>query len=299
MSITSRSYAGEADYTRMRELLIESLRITGPPEYGTAGDLDWWRALDAEEHALRASQLWFDGDALVAFVWPSGDNVDLFTLPRFRTLEAEMLAWAEERRRATGPDGDEPLILRAWALEEDARRVALLRERSYECTDLHMIYWLQPLAAPPPARPLATGYVIRNVEGESEAENRAAAHRSAFAPSRLTVEKYRRARSMPGYREDLDIVAVAPDGTIAAFCIIWYDGVNGIGNFEPVGTHADHQQRGLARAVLVEGMRRLVALGAHTAVVLSAGGRDPSYRLYQSAGFRVLDRIYAWKKAVG
>src|SRR5688572_29176934 len=84
---TSRAYASEADYTLMRDLLTESLRITGPPEYGTASDLDWWRAADDDDAALRSTQLWFEGDELVAFAWPNDDNVDLFTHPRRRDLE--------------------------------------------------------------------------------------------------------------------------------------------------------------------------------------------------------------------
>jgi mycothiol synthase len=283
----------------MRAMLTETIRIDGWPCYAAAGDLDWWRASDPTDRALQAAHLWFDGDQLLAFAWPDNDGVDLFTLPRYRALEADMLDWAEEWRRSTGTADAAPLTLKAWSLEEDARRQALLRVRGYERTDLHLIYWLRLLDPPPQFRPISLGYTIRNVKGEGDIESRVAAHRSAFAPSKFTVEKYRRTRSMPGYREDMDIVAVTPDGTVAAFCIIWYDGVTGIGLFEPVGAHADHQQRGLARAVLVEGMRRLVGLGAHSAVVLSTGGRDPSYRLYQSAGFRVLDRNYAWERVIG
>lgn len=53
-----------------------------------------------------------------------------------------------------------------------------------------------------------------------------AVHRNAFAPSRMTVEKYRRIMNAPTYRPDLDLVVVAPDGTFAAFCIVWFDEVN-------------------------------------------------------------------------
>jgi ribosomal protein S18 acetylase RimI-like enzyme len=133
------------------------------------------------------------------------------------------------------------------------------------------------------------------MQGEHEFPARVAAHRSAFAPSKMTLERYRKLHTLPGYRPEHDLIAVAPDNTIAAFAIIWNDGITGVGVFEPVGTHAEHQQRGLARAILTEGLHRLTAEGCHTAVVLSAGGRDPSYRLYQSAGFRVLDRIVGYR----
>jgi ribosomal protein S18 acetylase RimI-like enzyme len=279
----------------MRALATETLRISGPPDYATAGDLDWWRAADDDDAALRSTQLWFVGEELVGFAWPDDDNVDILTHPRHRALEPEILSWAEERRAATAT-GAKPATLRAWSLESDTQRLELFRERGYTQTETHLLYWTQPLPATMPPRPLPPGYVLRTVQGEEEFAARVAAHRSAFAPSRMTLERYRKARSMPGFHPEHDRVAVAPDGTIAAFCIIWNDGVSGVGVFEPVGTHAEHQQRGLARAVMAEGMRRLTAEGCHTAVVLSAGGRDPSYRLYQSAGFRVLDKLSAFSR---
>ncbi len=45
------------------------------------------------------------------------------------------------------------------------------------------------------------------------------------------------------YRQDLDCVVEAPDGTIAAYALAWLDEANGVGELEPVGTHAAHQQR--------------------------------------------------------
>lgn len=291
---TDRPYSGEEDFRRMRALLSESLRITGPPEYGTAGDLDWWRASDPQETGLRAAHLWFAGDALVAFLWPEGNRLDMFTHPKHRALEVEMLAWEEQRRSQNPPADGASLSLPV--LESDGRRRDLALSHGYAATDDHYLYWMQPLPATMPARPLPAGYAVRNVQGEPDFAARVAAHRSAFAPSRMTLEKYERTRAMAGYREEHDIIAVAPDGTIAAFCIIWNDGVSGVGAFEPVGTHAEHQQRGLGRAVLAEGLRRLAAEGAHTAVVVSNGGRDASQRLYQSAGFRLLDRIFAYER---
>ena len=110
----------------------------------------------------------------------------------------------------------------------------------------------------------------------------------------MTVERYRKARSLPGFRAEHDLVAVAPDGTIAAFAIIWNDGVTGVGVFEPVGCHPDHRQKGLTKAVMYEGMRRLQALGAERAFVNSWHASLPANRLYESAGFQVVDRQRKW-----
>ena len=47
-----------------------------------------------------------------------------------------------------------------------------------------------------------------------------------------------------------------PDGELAAFCTVWVDPETRTAVFEPVGTHPNHQKRGLGKAVMTEGLRR-------------------------------------------
>jgi predicted acetyltransferase len=77
----------------------------------------------------------------------------------------------------------------------------------------------------------------------------------------------------------------SPDGRGASACTIWFDGVNGVGLFEPVGTHPDFQGKGLGKAVMAEGLRRMKAAGMTRAIV----GFDPNnvaaLALYTAMGF--------------
>jgi ribosomal protein S18 acetylase RimI-like enzyme len=91
-------------------------------------------------------------------------------------------------------------------------------------------------------------------------------------------------------------MVIAPDGAPAAFCIIWYDALNRFGLFEPVGTHQNFRRRGLAKAVLLHGQRLLQEMGAETAHVYAAGGREGGAALYPAAGFTVVDHSEQWKK---
>jgi ribosomal protein S18 acetylase RimI-like enzyme len=68
--------------------------------------------------------------------------------------------------------------------------------------------------------------------------------------------------------------------------------------FEPVGCHPDYRQRGLTRAVMLEGMARLKALGARKAFVNSLATSLPANRLYESSGFRLVDRQRKWVKSL-
>jgi predicted N-acetyltransferase YhbS len=109
-------------------------------------------------------------------------------------------------------------------------------------------------------------------------------------PSAFAYEELQRA---PDYRKEHDLCVAAPDGTYAACCIIWYDEVNGIGHLEPLGTHPAYRQRGIARELLLEGLRRLRGLGA-TRMPMT-GGFDP---FYEAVGFRKLRACYAWVKTL-
>jgi ribosomal protein S18 acetylase RimI-like enzyme len=149
-----------------------------------------------------------------------------------------------------------------------------------------------------PTLALPEGWTVRNVGGEEEWQRRVDAHREVYHPSRVTLEAYRRLRRAPYYRPDLDLVAVSPDGEFAAYCICWYDPATHIGEFEPVGTRAAYRRRGLGKALMFEGQRRLRALGARTAIVYTNGDNIPAIPLYQSAGFRIVDREYLYQKAL-
>ena len=108
---------------------------------------------------------------------------------------------------------------------------------------------------------MPASYALRHVEGEANRERRVTVHRAAFAPSPMSAAKHRAVMESQTYRPYLDLVVVAPDGSIAAFCIVWRAEANRLGDFEPVGTHPEHRSRGLGMAVQREGMRRLLSLG--------------------------------------
>ncbi|MGD8805852.1 MAG: GNAT family N-acetyltransferase, partial [Chloroflexota bacterium] len=90
-------------------------------------------------------------------------------------------------------------------------------------------------------------------------------------------------------------VAVAADNIFAAYAGIPYDRANQIGIFEPVCTHPDHQRKGLARALMQEGLLRLRAVGAQYAMV-DTGDMVPANQLYTAMGFSEIYRGTSWKK---
>ncbi len=81
-----------------------------------------------------------------------------------------------------------------------------------------------------------------------------------------------------------------------SYCICWLDPVNKIGEFEPVGTSSAFRGKGLGKAIMLEGLRRLRAFGMQTAIVCTGGDNEVARNLYESAGFRVYNRSYDYSK---
>lgn len=296
MSVTMRPYGGEVDYAPLRRL-FDAAAGASPLHYGTAGDLDWWRFAHEDPAVMRHTALWCAADGTVlGFAWPEGDEVTILAHPARHDLEGAILAWAEARAAAQSP----PLpIVAARSFDEDASRVALLRARGYVRGEQAYRYRSFSLVGELPAPVVPPGFSVRALRGDAELEARVAVHRAAFAPSRMTVAKHRAVRTAPGYHPDLDLVAVTPAGTFGAYGLVWFDATNRLGVFEPVGADPDWQRRGLARAVVTEGLHRLRALGATTAYVISHAASLPANALYEAVGFRTVGEDHRWEKALG
>lgn len=143
------------------------------------------------------------------------------------------------------------------------------------------------------------GHPVSPVRGD-DLDARVELHRRVWAPSKFTRDGYDRLRTQPVYRSDLDLVAVTPEGEMAAYAIVWWDAATRTGEFEPVGADERFRRQGYGTAVMREGLRRLQALGAERAIVLSAGGATgaPANALYASTGFRPVFTLAEWKKSL-
>ncbi len=283
---TARAYRDEADYALLRRFLVRLFADDGFPVQCTIGDLDWWRCQsDDPDQEIATAHLWFTsaGD-LAGFAWPADDEVDIFAQAAHKELEDTMIAWAEERRLRQ-QTGGAAVTFQVQTFDSDTARQAILKRRGYAYDGSNIVYRQRSIDAPPPPTPLPAGYTIRLMDGERDMAQRIAAHRDAFAPSKMTEARYRYAMASPTYRADLDLVVADANDDVAAFTTIWLDDNNRLGVFEPVGCHADHRRRGLARAVITDGLRRLHGLGARHAIIGSDMDNEVANPLYESLGF--------------
>jgi mycothiol synthase len=305
MAFPSHPYRGQTDTQRMRDLLV-SMRASGGHSCWHVGDLVWRLFLQSLQHDLgQTFCLWDDADGgLAGFaVWTTSRyragvvSFELQVHPRLRGcgLEEEMLDWVEAQCPQATAAGH--LATDVGVYEDDHGQIAALERRGFRQIDDEGVLFINPLDEPVAEPSQPGGFVVRSVAGEQEARARAAAHRDVFDSTRVTDEAYLRLMRTPGYDRDLDMVAVAPDGTMAAFCLGWLDPANRVGEFEPVGARLAFQRQGLAQAALLAGLRRMQARGAESVVVgpVDAGEEAPM-RLYQTVGFRPVCRVCGYAR---
>jgi len=296
IALSTRPFAGRADLRAMEAAM--SAAWNGPHRPfvpGTPGDLEWWTAGGGPDADWPARiRIWEIGGDVVGWGWlnPPG-HLDWFVSDRpgrneEHAVRAEILDWQGERARSQPRDGQTAeLELETWAGVGWSEE-AILVERGWTPSETTLTQWLQPLDLELDPPRLPDGYSVRSLRGPHELPARVEVHRAAFAPSRMTLEKYGILLDQDHYSLDRDTVVEAPDGTFAAFAICWADPAGSIGEFEPVGTHPDHQRRGLGRAIMRHGLRLLRDAGLRDALVFSLTSNLASQALYRSAGFEAV-----------
>jgi mycothiol synthase len=151
------------------------------------------------------------------------------------------------------------------------------------------------------------GYTLRPLAGEGELDAWNALYNTAFRDHDdfhgITCEQRLVDMDQPSYVPDLDLVAVAPDGSLAAFCWIirrmpedgeieWH--------VELVGTHRAHRKRGLAGALIQVGTLGIQERGGRRVFLhVDSASETGANRLYERLGFRVETVMIDFRKQLG
>jgi ribosomal protein S18 acetylase RimI-like enzyme len=307
-SLTSRPYKSERDLLQMHDLLMAARARTNDWRYCHVGELAWGFFmvachLNPREHI----RLWHDDHGrLVGYAMLGEDpSFDCQVAPEYAWsgIETAALAWVETRLAdLRGRDGQRwGGDLASGARQDDARRIAFLEQHGFrydgEFAEVNM---LRALDEPIPEAALPTGCEVRAVAEAGETSNRAAAQRDVWQPwtvGNVSDDDYARFMRLPGYQRDLDVVAVAPNGVIAAYVNGWIDPVNRIGDFGPVGARPAYRRHGLTRAVLLEGLRRMRSREMDRVCVSTGVTNTPAIRLYESVGFVIVNRYLDYVKS--
>jgi predicted N-acetyltransferase YhbS len=296
---TMREAATEQDWWDVRDLIV---RTHGQQPIGWNWDIRHWDG--NRYHSERTVPpwpvgLWFRDNVLVGAAHAEGGgDVWLELDESARALEPEMLDWAVDKLSRAEPDGSCRLEAMAWDYDEARHRA--LTDAGFERQAAG--WWLRvmsltdhraaPVELTAPYR-LAT---TTPVTCPGDAAKMAALLNASFGRTMHTAAEYVGfTTNSPSFRHDLNLVAVAPDGSFAAHAGVTYDRKNRFGIFEPVCTHPDHRRRGLAGDLMAEGLRRLALIGAISACV-ETGDAEAANGLYRSIGFATEYRGHWWVK---
>ena len=294
--VTVRPYRGQADLKLMQDLVISA---PNPFEvFPTAAELP--EILDKPTSGSAGnSVLWEDTDGqLLGFAIVSAyRNLHFHFGPGALTpkIEREMMAWAADyaRLRFGEESNIEPLTLDTTARNDDAAKRSFLGRHGFFATGTRTLDMVRSLERPVSRPRLPTGFALRPLAGEAEVEALVDAHRSAYGTDLMTVEERRAIMSAPHYKADFDLVATGPDDSIVAFCLCTVDESENrrsgrqLGEISILGTRPECRRRGLARALVLEGLIALRAKRMAMAGLGVSSENEAAVRLYRSLGFRV------------
>ncbi len=302
-----RPYSGPSDVSRMMQFAGECNHFT-----------DWCCSLHPGDvgHFL-SNELAGRDPAPYCFVYEANGSLEALLLfsalrssswgllvhphQRNAILEAALVAWAEGHlRQLLTASGSAKAWITSEALSCDTPRRDILASRGYIADpEPDFFVTTRSLQGDIPVSVLPDGFSIRAVAGEHEADAVQAAHASAFGRAWQPGEYLQVMRSA-SFQSARELVVVAPDGRLAAFLVYWIDPISKSGLFEPVGCHPEFQRRGLTRALLYEGLRRMAAQGMTMALVVHEAPDDnpASTALYRSVGFtpKYASHIYRLKR---
>jgi ribosomal protein S18 acetylase RimI-like enzyme len=285
MVLHQRAYRGKSDWQAIAELIQSDEHFYNRVDFP-------WRLCSTSLEDTRNAAVWENeyGEmqvfAALQFPWLT---VDYAIRPALRTwdLEQEIIHWAEARLRAIAQETNSHFPFNISAYVQEQERIGFLEAQGYLRWEHSLVAQKRTLVDIPDPK-IPEGFSIRPLDGEREVEAYVELHRTAFDSTTMTTRWRRDTLHAPGYNPELDLVAVAPDGRLAGFCIWWYAPHLKTAQIEPLGVHPDFQQLGLSQALMAEGFQRVKALGAETACVETYNFSEPALHSYQATGFEVV-----------
>jgi mycothiol synthase len=320
----ARPYASVEDLPAICELIntCNAVDELGDEPYADLDGMRQWLDSPGTDPA-RDIRLWWDtegrlaGFARVRIADPDEEpvvdaNLYMRVHPDSRSagLEPTIVEWATARARQTSQERRQPAYLQA-GLHLTTPAYIAYRQGMLEALGFRPVRYqykmARPLDQPLPEPVFPVGYSLRRVDRAADRQPWVDAFNGSFIDHwnfhPMSLEQYDHSVSGPDYAPDGDLIAVAPDGSIAAFCRCEIRAEDNAatqrneGWIDVLGTRRGHRQIGLGRAILLAGMGWLKSQGIATAVLgVDAENPTGALRLYQSVGFEPANRTAIYQK---
>ena len=295
MNITFRNYVGAAnctgDYDKVREFFV-----TLADNCFTYARWDWMITHTHLDHsALGRIGLWEHGDELVGITLFDTEPGEAFcyTMPGYEHLKGEILTYAQGHLQRDGR-------LSVMIDDTDTALQSLAAKAGYVATESKDNTSCMVVCETDFTYRLPEGFMVTSLKDTYDVERYGRVLHNGFnhklngeGDFMLTPEKARAFENELVRRNvdlELKIAVVAPNGDFVSYCGMWYEHRLRTAVVEPLATDPDYRRKGLARAAVLEGVRRCAERGAVRALVGS------SQQFYYSIGFRPYAAYTRWQK---
>lgn len=310
MIIQQRDFHWNEDFELVRNFLVEIFNLTKSLHYMIPSRFENRRfgpcGPDYTDEDDKLVKIWDDVDEstpskeqrIIAVTILDTSPVSYLNIhPDYEHAERNIILAMEELKKAMGKTDDGEVRIAFVTPASHTQRQELLKELGYEKVGNYGHNRIRPVDLEVPNYNLPDGYSIKHVDVAEEYEKYHEVIGSVFPHcGKYMTEKSAKTYSEASfYHDGMDLVVVAPDGNFAAFTTIRIDPVSGITEFEPVGTHPNHRKLGLARSIILEGLKRLQKHPHSFVCIPEAADNEGATRLYDSLGFSRED-LYIWRK---
>lgn len=292
-----RHYKHPKDYSRVGDFLIETYQPgdTFSNWLQPRWEYMHYHSLINELDLMKIGIAEYDGKIVGVVNLEADEKTAYFQVsPGFEHIKADMFDYAEANFRGLSQStGKQIRVL--YINESDDAFNELAKGRGYEIwPDFAEENSRRLLDKPMPEVKLPEGFSLLCLADELDYHkiNRVL-WRGFNHPGPPPEEQVQSRKDMllaPNFRKDLTIVVVAPDGNYVSYCGMWFVPANRVAYVEPLATDPDYQRLGLGKAVVLESVRRVAALGADVAWVGSG------LEFYQAIGFEKMFTVYPWVK---
>ena len=294
----------EADDLDSRTSVTDLQEDFASPRFDTAHDLRLWR--DGAGELVAIAEFWHV---------PQPDQTEVLGSLYFNIhphvrgdgLEESAMAWAEQRLQEIG-QGALPLVLHTGCRDKLTERKALLDRLGFT-PERYFFQLKRSLQQPLPEYSIPSGLKIRTVDAKSDAEAWVEMFNQSFVDhwnhTPMTVEDFHYYSGFSDHNPALDLVIETASGKLVTFCYSNIDPERnerlGLkeGHVCLLGTRRGYRRQGLARMLLVEGLKRLQSMGMETATI-GVDGQNPNgaVALYKAVGFLEDFRSTVYRKEV-
>jgi mycothiol synthase len=307
IEVSNKAYSGQQDLQAMIDLIKERPReqVSDFP-----GILDLQEML-AVPKTQAATRLWTDPDGkLACFAFLERDQTSASLVLEIAAswmdtgLADTVIEWAVAVIRQTLPAQAGTFLLETSTRSDNRVRITLLERLGFEPQAVGTVHMERSLADPIERPQLADGYLIRPIRGEAEAEAWVRLHCLALKTEVMTTEYKLAMMRTPYYDPEMDLVAEAPDGALAAYCVCFIpveeNAMSGQkkGYTDPIATHPHHLRRGLAKALILTGLSLLKEHGLETACLGTSSDNLAMLRTAESVGFRISKTVLRYGKPI-